>query len=434
MAGIHLHQHDLVDEGAEAIRPWLARIEGLTHVFVQGNDIFERNPSPSGVLPRNPRRSVVVGEGHWYLDVDPSRLSPELHQVRGDGSDPLALVATSDIARDYEVVPWLNLLNGAWSGDVTGNCVVDLRGRSIPRWLCPNAPGVAAMWRAVFGALLDRYPYRRYLIDRIRFPDWGGERVQPRNLLSCFCRHCDAGMREQGIDVTAVRSALTVVDQRIGEGSYAAGVTAFAESADIQQWITFRQNSISRFVDNLTQHVRSLDPTAELWLDLWPPAYAWLLGQDYATLTASSARLKHFPYHRLGGGADVLSLIDNLAHDEAEHEAAFAAFVRLFEIDYGLTFAQFRAGGFPIALVADQNRRVRELATPDTFVWSGVQMWNLPPGEVLAAIRAADASADDVIYYCYGWAADELFGAGSQTRPAGGIAERPRATMGVTHA
>ena len=422
MAGIHVHQHDLVDEGAAAIASWLARFDDLTHLFVQINDIFERNPSPSGTLERNPIRPVIVGAGRWYADVDPAQLSPALHQQRDDTGDPLSLIEDSTLARDHVIVPWVNLLNGAWSGNVESNCVVDLHGRQVSRWLCPNAPDVLPMWQAVLGALVERYSHRHYLLDRIRFPDWGGERVSPSNLLTCFCEHCEQKMGDAGIEVAALRAALTRIEVFVGRGDFSTAVGILTDDPLVREWIAFRQNSITQLVGALTRHVLHLDPDVELWLDLWPPAYAWVLGQDYSTLTAISSRLKHFPYHRLGGGADVLSLIDSLAHDEAEHEAAFAAFTRLFGVDYGITLAQFRAAGFPLCLVQDQNRRVRESSAPDTFIWSGVQLWNVPAAEAFSAAQAAYASADDVIYYCYGWATYDLFGATNGARAAGRVA------------
>src|SRR5690606_4188658 len=97
-------------------------------------------------------------------------------------------------------------------------------------------------------------------------------------------------------------------------------------------------------------------------------------GQDYRALTAISPKLKHFPYHRLGGGADVQSLIDALGATPESRDRAFRAFARLFGVDYGLSYERFRAGGFPISLVADQNARVRELSAPGTYIYSGVQM------------------------------------------------------------
>ena len=421
MAGIHLHHHDLFDEGPAAIGRHLARMDDLTHLFVQVNDIFERNPSPVGTLERNPVEGVIFGTGRLYADVDVASLSPELHQVVAEepADDPLAIVSVSSLADDYEIVPWLNITNGAWVGDVAGNGVVDYRGRCVDRWLCPNGPLVAPMWGRVISALVDRYGYRNFLIDRIRYPDWGGEVVQPANLFSCFCARCCTLMAEQDLDIATLRQEMSVIADLLKAAEFEAARERFTSEPLTQRWLTFRQQSVTGLVSSIIQLVGESHPDAELWLDLWPPAYSWILGQDYAALTELSPRLKHFPYHRLGGGADVQSLIDYFGRDDTQRERAFAAFVRLFGLDYGQTYAQFRADGFPIRLVEDQNRRVRERSRPGTHIYSGVQMWNLPPDELYRAAVATYASAaDDVIYYCYGWATTELFGVTNGARAA----------------
>ncbi len=416
MAGIHLHHHDLLDEGPEAIASHLARMNDLTQLFVQVNDIFERNPSPVGILARNPVSDVVLGRGRMYSGLDLARLSPRLHQKAGDdpADDPLAIVAASTLADDYEIVPWLNIANGAWAGDVARNSVVDYRGRIVDRWLCPNGPDLAPMWGRVIVALAQRYGYRTFLIDRIRYPDWGGETVQPANLFSCFCASCLARMGERGIDATSLRGEMTAIVEVLDAGEFEAARERLVTDPLMQRWVRFRQDSVTGLVSSIVELVRRREPDVELWLDLWPPAYSWILGQDYGALTALSPRLKHFPYHRLGGGADVQSLIDWFGPDDARREDAFASFTRLFGLDYGQTYAQFRADGFPIRLVADQNRLVRKGSRAGTYIYSGVQMWNLPPDELRrAAVAAYESDADDVIYYCYGWAATELFDARS---------------------
>lgn len=431
MAGIHLHHHDLLHEGPDAIRPRLARIDDVTQLFVQVNDIFERNPSPIGTLERNPVADVILGEGLVYADVDVAGLSPELHQQsRTDAADdPLAIVRASTLGDDYEIVPWLNITNGAWTGDIAGNGVVDYRGRPVDRWLCPNGPLVAPMWGRVIVALVERYGYRRFLIDRIRYPDWGGEQVRPANLFSCFCDRCLTLMAEQGIDGEALRAELTMIAGLMKAGEFEAARERFVAEPLVRGWLRFRQRSVAAMVDAIGRLVREREPDVELWLDLWPPAYSWILGQDYGMLTALSPRLKHFPYHRLGGGADVQSLIDHFGHDDEARERAFAAFTRLFGLDYGQTYAEFRADGFPIRLVEDQNRRARDESRPGTYVYSGVQMWNLPPDELhRAAVATYASAADDVIYYCYGWAATDLFGASNGARATA----RPTGSAGST--
>ena len=220
-------------------------------------------------------------------------------------------------------------------------------------------------------------------------------------------------MRRTGINADAVRQRLATLAAQMHSGQYDATVDALLNDELLQRWMAFRQHSISRFVQNLLAGISDRDAGgSELWLDLWPPAYSWILGQDYQSLTRYSKALKHFPYHKLGGGADVQGLIEHFAKDDAQRESAFSAFMRLFKLPYNISYQQFKAEGFPIEFVKRQNNLVREKSQPGTFIYSGIQMWNLTPTALLEAIDAAEQSdCDDLLYYCYGWAEQSLFDA-----------------------
>ena len=81
-----------------------------------------------------------------------------------------------------------------------------------------------------------------------------------------------------------------------------------------------------------------------LWLDL-ATSLQLVLGQNYHELARYSSTLKHFPYHKLGGGADVQRLINHFAHD-SESQKAFIAFKRLFELPYDNPYETFKQQGF----------------------------------------------------------------------------------------
>ncbi|WP_283136226.1 hypothetical protein [Rhizohabitans arisaemae] len=423
MAGIHVHTQDVNDEGPQEIARRLARMDDVEYVFAQVNTIFERNPSPTGVLEHNPVSDVVIGEGLLYSGFDPKEVYPGLHQRwEPDPAkrDPLATLRDSPLNESYTIVPWVNVLNGDFLGDVENSCVRDFTGERVGHWLCPNGPHVVEMWARIIRALVAEYGWRTVMIDRIRFPDWSGRELEPRSILSCFCPACLREMPQAGIDADELRRDMRTVATSLGEKRFAEAVAFFTASASLRSWVAFRQHSVSRMVENLAARTRELCPEAELWLDVWPPSYGWLLGQDLTRLTQAGEKLKHFPYHRLGGGADVQGFIEYFADDDAGQEAAFRAFLDVFDLPYDLTYRRFKQDGFPLEFVRRENEKVRRLAQEGTRVYSGVQMWNLSPAELLEATKAAYASAaDDVIYYCYGWASDELFGASNGARDAG---------------
>ncbi|GAE08307.1 hypothetical protein JCM10914_4597 [Paenibacillus sp. JCM 10914] len=338
-----------------------------------------------------------------------------------DEHDPLMIIKDALVEEEYEIIPWLNILNGHFEGKLLeNNLVTDVNGNVIPHWLCPNAPDVIDFWEKTLIDLRKRYGFTTYMIDRIRYPDWGGEEVNPYGLLTCFCPHCQRMMKEQHIDVEDLKQEVRKWIQLFADKNFHEAVEFAKNHSVIQAWIAFRQQSVTDFVERLIRRVRKVNEEFTLWLDLWPPAYSWVLGQDYKTITKHAPALKHFPYHKLGGGADVQGLITYLANTPEEQEQAFKAFKSFFELPYDLSYETFKQEGFPIEFVADQNNIVRELSDPAIRIYSGIQMWNVSPNNLIEAIKAGERSAaDELLYYCYGWAGDELFDAIQSYREKG---------------
>ena len=414
MAGIHLHPHDIVDEGTGQILRLIGDMGDIEYIFPEVNTIFERNPYPKGRLPHNPVHEYVQGLGTLHVQVDAAAVYPNLYQQIDisilSGEDPLAELKEATDGSRYRVIPWVNLLNGDFRGNTANNNVIDFRGRTVDHWLCPNGPDVIPMWSKILLAITERYGYTTYLIDRIRFPDWAGKEVRPQGIFSCFCPHCRSKMQSKGIDPLQLINEMKTITSRLKEQSFESAVTSMIQSETIKRWIVFRQDSVSSFVERLLAEVKKGNPQIRLWLDLWPPSYSWLLGQDYNRLTKVSDTLKHFPYHKLGGGADVQGFIEYFAQTPEKQEEAFQAFLKFFGLNYELSYESFKRKGYPLEFIKNENDKVRELSQPGTKIFSGIQMWNIGPEDLFEAIVAARASAaDDVLYYCYGWAETELF-------------------------
>ncbi|SHE49328.1 hypothetical protein SAMN05444392_101703 [Seinonella peptonophila] len=403
MAGIHLHPHDILDEGIENIYRHLAKMGHIKTLFPQVNTIFERNPNPIGHLPHNPVHPVVMGNGKLYAPIDPQSVSPRLYQV-GDqviqDHDPLQMLLDFNQAQ-YQVIPWVNIFNGQFAGEIQENAIYDFRGNIVKEWLCPNSPDVLPMWTKTLRLLAEKYGFHTFMIDRIRYPDWSGKHINPQELFTCFCSHCQSKMKHQGIEPKQVILEMEQIASMLKKNDFQIAVDTYLQSTFIQNWLRFRQNSITQFVQSL-QHQT---PELTYWIDLWPPAYSWILGQDYQELTKISKTLKHFPYHKLGGGADVQGFIEYFAKDEPTQEAAYHAFGQLFNLPFKQTYQEFKRFGFPIQFVQAENLKARILSQPGTFIYSGIQMWNISNEHLSEAIQAGRSSeADDLIYYCYGWA------------------------------
>ncbi|MFD1451959.1 MULTISPECIES: hypothetical protein [Oceanobacillus] len=421
MAGIHIHPHDVLDEGVTQIKDLIGEMTDINYIFPQMNTIFERNPYPIGVLPHNPKHKFVQGKGEMHV-ILPSYKGEAIDQKRNTGltsdADPLMILKNEMTDTDIQIIPWANILNGDFTGTaIQDNLVVDDQGIAVEKWLCPNAPDVIDFWEKVFTDTYQRYGYTTYMIDRIRYPDWAGEKVDPRGLLTCFCPHCEKKMSARNLNIDDIKEKLAEIRALLKDKQFNQVVDILTQDQSLKDWHRFRQNSVTTFIANLTQRLKQVDNRFAFLLDLWPPAYSWILGQDYSQLTRYSSSLKHFPYHKLGGGADVQGMIDYFADDSNESENAFKAFNRLFGLYDDLSYSQFKKEGFPIRFVAEQNKLARKKSQPDTHIFSGIQMWNIESEKLVEAVKAADESeADELIYYCYGWADRELFHAIGQYR------------------
>ncbi|MBS4194237.1 hypothetical protein [Lederbergia citri] len=414
MNGIHLHPHDIIDEGTDQIFTLLNVMGDIHYIFPQVNTIFERNPYPRGMLPHNSVHEFVQGEGTWHVPLDVKMIYGELYQKVDSGvqkgEDSIQLLKEASSNTSFKIIPWLNLLNGDFQGNLANNGVIDFRGNYTENWLCPNGPDVVPMWSKLIIALTEKYGYTNYLIDRIRFPDWAGKEVNPKGLFSCFCPHCKKRMETSGIIVSELIDTMNMVAAQLKSQDFQSAVSILHQSEIISKWIHFRQDSVSSFVEKLLNEIQKVNPHIQLWLDLWPPSYAWLLGQDYSRLTKVSNTLKHFPYHKLGGGADVQGFIEYFADTSAKQEKAFQAFLTFFNLQYNISYETFKENGYPISFVKNENDKVRALSEANTHIFSGIQMWNIEENHLIEALEAAkNSEADDVLYYCYGWANEKLF-------------------------
>lgn len=117
MSGIQLHPHDILDEGMPQIMSYIRKLKDVRYIFPEVNTIFERNPNPVGNLPRNAVHEVVFGTGTMHA-ILPSYQGLDQRREPGlsDEQDPLMIIKESLQEEHYEIIPWLNILNGHFEG------------------------------------------------------------------------------------------------------------------------------------------------------------------------------------------------------------------------------------------------------------------------------------------------------------------------------
>ena len=145
MAGIHLHPHDILDEGMDDILQRIDGMQNIAHLFVELNTIFERNPYPVGVLPHNPVHKSVMGNGMLHVNIDnpDTRLQQKIDPGVLAGGGPLRRVQQATERWRCKGIPRGNNPHGGFMGGISNNTGIVYRGRGIQYWLCANAPGCA---------------------------------------------------------------------------------------------------------------------------------------------------------------------------------------------------------------------------------------------------------------------------------------------------
>ena len=324
--------------------------------------------------------------------VSPYLWFPVLADVPGAPFDAASLVESADGRRGHGS-------SGAWEG-LAG-------GEEGFLFLCPNAAAAVDAVFERYAALLGRAGVDGVMLDRIRFPS-------PANgfeaLLTCFCPACaDRFRREEGGSLDPLRErarALLAAMPGWGPGEAAAGLRALAAlpgsagpaadgiaseglaaegraSEGLAGLAAFRARSIARVVARFAGHARGQG--LAVGLDLFSPALAGLVGQDYRLLAPAADWLKPMTYcHAVGPAGLPLELASlarallALAPRLAEREA-LAAVRKAFRLPVPAALSRLLADGLPERLVAAELEVVGGLELPPRVaVHAGLEAVSLP--------------------------------------------------------
>jgi hypothetical protein len=273
-----------------------------------------------------------------------------------------ALSDINGMTEDDLVVNWRGELSRGWGGWAEKGGQVE----ETFRFACPNNPAVREKTTLRLRELLIRYDFKGVFLDKIRFPS-------PANgadeMLSCFCEHCRRAAKAEGMDLDAVVRIF-------GDGDVDANALSSDGSSRVHwldsvasvnpllgRFLAFRAASVARLVGGLADECRRLKRS--VFLDLFSPSLAPLVGQDYQRLKGCCDWAKPMTYRLARGPAglrlEIPALIEGVAQRFGLEEARIVEW-------------SGRHAGF------DQNmlRQTREEAVPFTFMQA----------EIEAAVRA----------------------------------------------
>lgn len=432
LTGLQAYAYDVIDEGAEAVVEAASSCAAdVILLAVSYLDHFP--PTERGTAPlRNPRRKLHGMEA--YVRPSPGRypaaLVPPLSEDPGaDGEAAYFALRAVAEPRGIAVVPWILLLTHPVAQQAPAYGVVNARGDLVPGWLCASRSATAEFAQALLSDVVDKFHPPAVFLDGIRFPGPGAHGLV--DLFSCFCEACKESAETQGLRLAASQASLLSLAEllehdpaaaaRLGATTLSAGLTtlkAVARHPDVLDWVEFRHRTIERLVRGARECIAG---KAELWLDVWPPSYGWLLGQDLARLGRHGSWTKPFTYHRWGGGADIPAIIGRISSDPVVLQQLYDVYRAFFGFAGPSGFEEFAQRGLKPEWVTAETALAATLVEGRSRLAAGLQLWQMGRAGVREALdHALMARPDGVFLHCYGWSTlEELQAAGDWLRERG---------------
>jgi len=315
--------------------------------------------------------------------------------------------------------------SGAWEGLADGE--------ETFLFGCPNDARNLSAARSALQSLLDSFEVDGVMLDKIRFPSPSSGL---ESLFCCFCESCRASFeaatgrpmeevrRKCGAFLALLRSrgAAALDPGSTGPGSTGPGSTgpgwtgpgwtdpaSFWEAAGVKELGDFRAGSIAAVVRNLAGLARAR--SLRVGLDLFSPALAPLVGQDYPALSGLCDWVKPMTYRAAAGPAglplEIACLWKALRELDPQGNGRSARLLldRLFPWGLPAVESDLLKNGLPAAVIASELASLRRMPlAPSTRVCAGIEAVQIPsfgihvtPRELEASLQAAVGLADGII-------------------------------------
>lgn len=267
------------------------------------------------LMPRHPKQIYQLETGMTFYPVDESFYQGcHIRPVSTRDFARRDLFAEAAAAAEKHQIglsAWISCFaNGRVAAEYPDVAVENLYGARDRLFLCFNHPEVQQFVLAMFRDMVTRYPLSSVMADKIpqsmlELEAFGG-RIDPLLRLVgsiCFCGHCLAQARQDGIDLAeAKQRALEVAEASRKVPQYAREALADELHGDTEiplflleeplftDVLNWRIRCVVRFLGQVRELVRSIRPACKLSAALVPPVKighdataprAWLGAQTY---------------------------------------------------------------------------------------------------------------------------------------------------------
>ena len=437
---LQVYAYDVNDEGADAVVNAALEI-GVGVIFVAVSYLDHITPTKKGRAPtlqHNPHR-----QGHGieaYIHPTSDRYPPGLIPPVGDDPGLDGDAAYESLKKAAEphgitVIPWVLFLSQRVADYTQKIQVVNAAGDCIKGWLCPSRQDTIQFVQGLVEDIIEKYHPPAIFIDGVRFPEPGLHGLI--DFCSCFCDACYAEAKALGIDLEVARRSLIRQVEALKKNpqSFAQEILVnlssgfgmlrmMAAQSSLLDWLRFRHSMIERVIASIKQKAGE---RTELWLDVWPPSYGWLLGQDLSLMAPYAQVARPFTYHRLGGGADIPGLIGSISSDHDTQQALYRFFQAFFNFPGPSTFEEFLERGLDPEFITVESILTKKMLAGHSKMLAGLQIWHVGKDGVHSALdHARMAEPNGVVIHCYGWAtSDEISAAGQWFKDRGIKGIRP---------
>ncbi len=268
---------------------------------------------------------------------------------------------------------------------------VGLGGKTVPgfqdmaefTFVCPNRPAVQETTLARLDELINLGQYDGIFLDRIRFPSPAND---PARWLACICSDCQGAAAALGLALPKLaRSTRRLLNtpaqypntlkQLLG---HPTAMIDSAEAKDFASFLTFRVQSVTRFVTEAATLIRTRG--LQVGLDCFSPALASMVGQDLRLLDPVGDWMKPMSYcHTLGPAGLPFELIDLwnwLLQQGVAEETAGEWLAQASGLPVPATIAQLQKDGLPPSTLAIEMARCRAAGVRQLL--AGVELVEIP--------------------------------------------------------
>jgi hypothetical protein len=192
-------------------------------------------------------------------------------------------------------------------------------------------------------------------------------------------------------------------------GCGADGFVQAVANLAVARWFRFRFQVITSFIEEVYGFATENYPDKEIGLDVWTPAYAWLVGQNYRSLAGLCHWVKPMVYPidgPAGLAGELIALISGLTavNPDLDQDQAVRQACRFFgfDADKSPTMEKMIKRGFPDSIYESELRRAKVLMNRTRPVRAGCPIFDGSPKRVRDRVRRArTVETDGIILYCY---------------------------------